>query len=87
MMSLVEEITFRKVDRRLAEFLIERAESKKGVVPTLTMTHEQIASELGTAREVVSRLLKEFERQGAIRLQRGRISLTNGKSLIQALYS
>jgi len=86
MMSLVEEITFRKIDRRLAEFLIERAENKTGVVPTIAMTHEQIASELGTAREVVSRVLKEFERQGVVRLQRGQITLIDGENLKQAVY-
>lgn len=86
MMSLVEEITFRKIDRRLAEFLIERAEGKTGVVPMLSMTHEQIASELGTAREVVSRLLKEFERRGVVRLQRGQITVVDREQLKQAVY-
>lgn len=45
------------------------------------MTHESIAAELGSAREPISRLLKDFEHQGAILLSRGRITLTNPEGL------
>jgi CRP/FNR family transcriptional regulator len=73
-MSLVEEVAFRRMDqrlaRRLAELLLD--ERSGGSVET---THADIAADLGTAREVVSRLLKEFERLGAINLARGRIVL------------
>ncbi len=81
MMALVEEVIFRNVDRRLAAFLVERAEGRPGVLPSVSMTHEQIASELGSAREVVSRLLKEFERQGAVKLRRGRIVVVDSDIL------
>ena len=47
-------------------------------------THAEIAADLGTAREVVSRLLKEFERLGAISLARGRITL-NDSDLLRGL--
>jgi CRP/FNR family transcriptional regulator len=73
-MSLVEEVAFRKMDQRLAGYLDDlfRTEAKD---ESVEITHARIASELGTAREVVSRLLKEFERLGAIELSRGRIDL------------
>jgi len=44
---------------------------------TIQMTHDDLAAELGTAREVVSRLLKEFERAGALRLSRGRLTIVD----------
>jgi len=73
-MSLVEEVAFRRMDqrlaRRLAGLLID--DSSGGSVE---ITHADIAADLGTAREVISRLLKEFERLGAIGLARGRILL------------
>jgi len=73
-MSLVEEVAFRRMDQRLARRLMELLvdEPSDGSVET---THAEIAADLGTAREVVSRLLKEFERLGAIGLSRGRILL------------
>lgn len=72
-MSLVEEVAFRRMDQRLAKRLLELfVAQSNGTVET---THADIAADLGTAREVVSRLLKEFERLGAIGLSRGRIEL------------
>ena len=70
LMLLVEEIAFERMDVRLAEWL--RAHAKDS---PLQLTHQQLAVELGTAREVVSRLLKDFERQGWIRTGRGRIDI------------
>src|SRR5690554_3317544 len=70
LMLLVEEVAFRRMDERLADWLRERA----GQSPLL-ITHQALAVELGTAREVVSRLLKELERQGWVRLSRGRIEI------------
>ncbi|WP_022962466.1 Crp/Fnr family transcriptional regulator [Halopseudomonas pelagia] len=68
LMLLVEEVAFRRMDERLEQWLATRA--KQGVI---TITHQQLAVELGTAREVVSRLLKELERQGRVALGRGHI--------------
>ena len=80
-MALIEEITFRKMDTRLASFLLERFANNGRPLTTLHLTHEQIAIELGSAREVVSRLLKEFERRGAIAMTRGRLKLQSQSAL------
>ena len=69
-MELVNEVAFRRMDERLLEYLIEK--SGDGV---LLATHQKIASDLGTSREVVSRLLKDLERQGKLSLARNTISL------------
>lgn len=71
LMLLVEEVAFRRMDERLLYWL--GARSGQGAI---TMTHQELAVELGTAREVVSRLLKELERRGKLRLARGRIEFT-----------
>jgi CRP/FNR family transcriptional regulator len=71
-MTLISEITFGKMDERLINYLIEKSENVE-----LRRTHHQIANDLGTSREVVSRLLKEFERQGLILLSRNFIKLKN----------
>lgn len=68
LMLLVEEVAFRRMDERLEAWLAARA--KQGVI---SITHQELAVELGTAREVVSRLLKELERQGRVALGRGHI--------------
>jgi len=78
-MSLVEEVAFRRMDQRLAKRLHELFQDKRGGF--VETTHAEIASDLGTAREVVSRLLKEFERLGAIGLARGKIELLNATLL------
>ncbi|QIT55068.1 Crp/Fnr family transcriptional regulator [Aquisalimonas sp. 2447] len=70
LMMLVEEIAFQRMDVRLTEWLRAHASNSP-----LSMTHQDLAVELGTAREVVSRLLKDFEREGWIRLARGRIEI------------
>ena len=69
--SVVEEIAFRRVDRRLASYLLQRATTDAGI----RVTHQAIASDLGTSREVVSRILKDFEHQGLISVSRGHVSL------------
>lgn len=71
---LVDEIVFRQVDQRLASALLERADPASG---DLHVTHEGLALELGTAREVVSRILKSFEQEGLVRLGRRRITVTD----------
>ncbi len=68
--ELVEDVTFGKMDERLADFLIEKAENDE-----LKITHQTIANELGSSREVISRLLKDFERRGLIKLGRHHIML------------
>jgi len=76
--AVVEEVTFRRMDARIAAFLVARAELSEGIVKT---THDAIADELGTAREVVSRILKDFEHDGWVSLSRGAIRIIDLKEL------
>ncbi len=81
-MALVEEIAFKKLDIRLAQYLCDRFFGSAGAgVTELQVTHEAIAAELGSVREPISRLLKDFENQGAIVLSRGRITLADARGL------
>ena len=79
-MMLIEEVVFKRMDQRLADTLIERSQSGKEIIK---MTHEELATELGTAREVISRLLKELELSGLVKLQRGSIEIVDVKALSQ----
>jgi CRP/FNR family transcriptional regulator len=74
LMQLVEEVAFRKLDQRLAALLAGRA-------PLVLGSHQQIADELGSVREIVSRLLKQFEEQGWIRLGRERVDILDANAL------
>ncbi|WP_374654338.1 Crp/Fnr family transcriptional regulator [Dongia sp.] len=75
--ALLEDVAFRRIDARLADYLLARKEA------ILSLTHQDIAAELGTAREVVSRQLKEFERRGWLKLTRGQIALGDRDALSQ----
>jgi CRP/FNR family transcriptional regulator len=77
LMALIEAVAFERVEARLARRLLE-AETASGEV---IATHQELAAELGTAREVVSRFLKEFERRGYVRLARGRIEIAERAAL------
>lgn len=70
LMLLIDEVAFRRIDVRLARFLVDRCERAGS---GLAVTHQQLALELGSAREVISRQLKEFERRGWLILRRGQI--------------
>ncbi|MCG8047341.1 MAG: Crp/Fnr family transcriptional regulator [Candidatus Thiodiazotropha endolucinida] len=70
--SVVEEVAFRRVDRRLAGYLLQNTDNGSN---RMQVTHQSIASDLGTSREVVSRILKDFEQQGLISITRGAITL------------
>lgn len=72
----IEDIAFRRVDVRLAERLLALADGDR-----LRSTHAQLAGELGTAREVVSRQLAEFQRRGWVELARGEIRLADAARL------
>ncbi len=69
-MALVEEVAFGRMDIRLREYL-----SEKAVSGILRSTHQKIAGDLGTSREVVSRLLKDLERRGIVALSRSEITI------------
>lgn len=68
---VIEEIAFKRIDIRVAQKLLELQDARS----VLHMTHQQMAVELGTAHEVISRQLKEFERRGWLSLIRGTIEL------------
>lgn len=73
----VEEIAFRRVDVRIARFLAQLGPEREPVA----ITHQAIADELGTAREVVSRILKDFERAGFVSLARGSVTVQDKTAL------
>lgn len=77
LLALVEAITYQKLDQRLAALLVRR--SKDG--PTIAATHQVIADELGSVREIVTRLLRSFEDRGYVELGRERIRVLDAKSL------
>lgn len=77
--NVVEEVAFRRMDRRIASYLCQHG---CGSHP-LQVTHQTIASELGTSREVVSRILKEFEHEALLQVTRGAISLIDLEGLKQ----
>lgn len=76
--EIIEEVAFRRMDCRIASYLLNNANHK---IKTIRITHETLAQELGSSREVVSRILKTFEKQGLLSLSRGRIELDNWKEL------
>lgn len=80
-MWILQQIVFMSMDKRLAIFLLD--ESAETGSDTVTMTHEQIARHLGTAREVVSRLLRRFSEDGLVQVNRKGISITDRKGLQQ----
>ncbi len=77
LIGLVEQVAFLRVDVRLARHLLGHADAQQ----RLRVTHQDLAVELGTAREVVSRQLKEFERRGWVRLRRGEIAVLDAHAL------
>ena len=79
--ALVREITTRRVDHRLAEYLLRRFAESRENPPVAAVTQQNIAAELGTAREVVSRRLQELDGIGAVELRRGRIILRDRRML------
>ena len=78
-MWLMEQILWERMDRRLAAYLLEQSALQNTTV--MTVTHEQIARDLGTAREVVTRMLRYFKSENLVALSRGRIEILNEKAL------
>lgn len=74
LMAVAEAVSFQRLDQRLAQALL-------GHGPAVLRTHQALADELGTVREIVSRLLSRFERAGWVRLGRERIDLLDGAAL------
>ncbi len=78
-MWLMEQIMWKSFDKRLADFLLE--ESRIEDTYSLIITHEKIANHMGTAREVVTRMLRYFQSEGMVKLTRGAITLLDIKKL------
>jgi CRP/FNR family transcriptional regulator len=77
-LTLVDEVAFHHMDSRLAAYLVRQAGQRQKVVTT---THGEIAAELGTSREVVTRILSDFEGDGLIATSRGRIRIRRPDAL------
>jgi len=77
LLARIEEVAFERIDRRLAQRVLDAV----GADGAVAQTHRELAVELGTAREVVSRKLKEFERNGWIELYRGGLRLLRPEAL------
>jgi CRP/FNR family transcriptional regulator len=75
-MELIEEVAFRKLDTRLARLLIQRG-------PVVNATHQNLADELGSVRVFISRLLRNFEERGWVRLERERVRVVDPKALLE----
>ena len=80
-MWLIEEIMWKSLDKRIADFLMEEAAIEGS--NRLQMTHETIANHLGTRREVVTRMLRYFQEEGLVKLSRGVVELTDEKKLAE----
>ena len=78
-MWLMEQVLWKSFDKRLAAFLTE--ESILEGTGELKITHEKIAAHLGTAREVVTRMLKYFQTEGLVRLSRGTVEVVDSEGL------
>ncbi|WP_375544274.1 Crp/Fnr family transcriptional regulator [Phaeobacter inhibens] len=76
---VIDEVAFQRVDVRLAQGLLDLA----GAGDHLAVTHQQLAVDLGTAREVVSRQMQEFQRRGWVQLARGSVDIVNRDALRQ----
>jgi len=79
LMWLMEQIMWKSFDRRLAKFLLE--ETAVEGTNSLRITHEKIANHMGTAREVVTRMLRYFQSEGMVKLTRGTVDIINEKQL------
>jgi CRP/FNR family transcriptional regulator len=76
-MALVDEVAFRRMDARVAHFLLRRG----GLQNPIPVTHQEIAAELGTSREVVSRILEDFVGRDLIRMARGAVEVLDFPAL------
>ena len=76
-MALVEEVAFQRMDRRVAAFLLNRAQIQNPI----HITHQEIAAELGSSREVISRLLEDLASEGVVQAGRGLLEILDPVSL------
>ena len=76
-MAVVDEVVFQRMDRRVAAWLLSRSQNAN----PLATTHQEIAAELGSSREVISRILEDFSKNGIINLGRGTLELIDKDGL------
>ena len=79
LMWLVEQVMWKSFDKRLAQFLVEECQLED--TTSLKITHEKIANHMGTAREVVTRMLRYFQSEGTVKLTRGSVEIVDRKGL------
>ena len=79
LMWLMEQVMWKSFDKRLAKFLLEECTLED--TTSLKITHEKIANHMGTAREVVTRMLRYFQSEGMVRLSRAAVEITDPKAL------
>jgi CRP/FNR family transcriptional regulator len=77
-MAIVEEVAFQRMDVRIASFILGRGQSSELV----HITHQEIASELGSSREVVSRILEDYSAKGLVKVSRGSIRILDRDALV-----
>lgn len=78
-MWLLEQVMWKSMDKRMAAFLLEEAAIED--TDRLNITHESIANHLGTHREVITRMLRYFQREGMVSLTRGSVEITDRAKL------
>ena len=76
--ELVEEVAFRRVDERLHQWLLEIARASPSPSDPMVATHQELADHMGTSREVISRILKDWEQRGFVEIARGSLKLLPG---------
>jgi CRP/FNR family transcriptional regulator, anaerobic regulatory protein len=76
-MAIVEEVAFRRMDLRVASLLLERSRTSDKV----QITHQEIAAELGSSREVISRILEDFSARGILEVARGKVKILDRETL------
>jgi CRP/FNR family transcriptional regulator len=78
LVDIVDEVAFRRMDVRVADLLFGRSGGRKVTVP---VTHQAIADDLGSSREVISRVLEDLQARGLIRLSRGSVEVLDPPAL------
>lgn len=76
-MAVVDEVAFQRMDRRVASLLVTKSRTQHPI----RITHQEIAAELGSSREVISRILEDFSQRGIIESGRGTIEILDGEEL------
>lgn len=76
-LEIVDEVVFHRMDRRVASFLLDRSQIENPIL----ITHQDVANEIGSSREVISRLLEDFAQREIVRLSRGEIEVLDSEEL------